>query len=365
MFIGHFGEILTVSKGPILVTGGAGFIGSNFARHAILSGYRVITLDALTYAGNLANLEEIKAHPNHKFIEGSITDGRLIRELMDIHQPAAILNFAAESHVDRSIDGPGDFIKSNVFGVYTLLEAARNFLNRSDVSKRSSFRFLQISTDEVYGSIKSGFAKETKLREPSSPYAASKASADNLVQAWHRTYQLPILITNCSNNYGPFQFPEKLIPLMIIKAIRGEVLPIYGDGRHKREWLHVEDYCAALEIVLAKGSIGETYNIGSGEIRTNLEVVNEICSVLDQISPRTNNTTYKDLISFTEDRPGHDARYALDSTRAQSELGWASKISFPAGLKRTVKWYLENLSWVYDSRPHYKGGRLGDPRNLR
>ena len=354
-----------MSKGPILVTGGAGFIGSNFARHAISSGYQVITLDALTYAGNLANLEEIDAHPNHKFIEGSITDGHLIRQLIDIHQPAAILNFAAESHVDRSIDGPGDFIKSNIIGVYTLLEAARDFLNRSDVSKRSSFRFLQISTDEVYGPIKSGAAKESNLRNPSSPYAASKASADNLVQAWHRTYKLPVLIANCSNNYGPFQFPEKLIPLMIIKAIHGEALPIYGDGGHKREWLHVADHCAALEIVLAKGRIGETYNIGSGEIRTNRDVVFEVCSILEQIRPRTTNTAYTELVSFIEDRPGHDERYALDSTRARSELGWAPKISFPTGLKQTVEWYLENLNWVDDLRPNYDGGRLGDPRKSR
>ncbi len=350
-----------MSKGPILVTGGAGFIGSNFARHAILSGYQVITLDALTYAGNLANLKEVEAHPNHKFIKGSITDGRLLRELMDIHQPFAILNFAAESHVDRSIDKPGNFIKSNIVGVYTLLEAARDFLNRSDPSKRSSFRFLQISTDEVYGSIQSGTARESNLRVPSSPYAASKASADNLVQAWHRTYQIPVLITNCSNNYGPFQFPEKLIPLMIIKAIRGEALPVYGDGRHRREWLHVADHCVALEIVLAKGSIGETYNIGSGEIRSNRDVVNEICSILDQIHPQPTNAPYRNLIAFTEDRPGHDARYALDSTRVQSELGWASEISFSEGLKRTVEWYLENLSWVDGLHPYYDGGRFGDP----
>ena len=354
-----------MSKGSLLVTGGASFIGSNFARHAISSGYRVVTLDALTYAGNVANLSEIAAHPNHQFVEGSITDGRLVRELLETHQPVAVLNFAAESHVDRSIDGPEDFIESNIVGVYSLLEAARAFLDRNDDTRRDAFRFLHVSTDEVYGSIESGAATEACPYAPSSPYAASKASADRLVRAWQRTYRLPTLVTNCSNNYGPYQFPEKLIPLMISKAIRGETLPIYGDGRHEREWLHVADHCAALETVLSKGQVGETYNIGSGEIRTNRDVVMAICETLDEIQPRTAEHPYSDMISFTPDRPGHDTRYALDSSRMRTALGWAPKISFAGGLRQTVEWYLENTSWVDEVRLRYDGGRLGDPQTVR
>ena len=354
-----------MSKGSILVTGGAGFIGSNFARHAISSGYKVITLDSLTYAGNLANLSGIDAHPEHRFVEGSITDDRLIRELLETHQPTGILNFAAESHVDRSIDEPEDFIESNIVGVYTLLEAARNFLDRADPSKRDTFRFLHVSTDEVFGSIESGAASETSPYAPSSPYAASKASADHLVRAWQRTYRLPTLITNCSNNYGPYQFPEKLIPLMVSKAVRGELLPVYGDGHHEREWLHIADHCAALETVLARGRVGETYNIGSGEIRANRDVVMEICAILDDIRPRTADQSYSDLIAFTKDRPGHDARYALDSSRMRAELGWAPATQFAVGLRQTVEWYLENTEWVDGVRQRYGGQRLGNPQTAR
>ena len=354
-----------MSKGSILVTGGAGFIGSNFARHAISSGYKVITLDSLTYAGNLANLSGIDAHPEHRFVEGSITDDRLIRELLETHQPTGILNFAAESHVDRSIDEPEDFIESNIVGVYTLLEAARNFLDRADPSKRDTFRFLHVSTDEVFGSIESGAASETSPYAPSSPYAASKASADHLVRAWQRTYRLPTLITNCSNNYGPYQFPEKLIPLMVSKAVRGEPLPVYGDGRNEREWLHVADHCAALENVLARGRAGETYNIGSGEIHANRDVVKEICAILDDIRPRTADQSYSNLIAFTDDRPGHDARYALDSSRMRAELGWAPATPFAVGLRQTVEWYVENTKWVDGVRQRYGGQRLGNPQTAR
>ena len=335
-FVRRVGECLSVSKGSILITGGAGFIGSNFARHAISNGYQVITLDALTYAGNRANLSEIDANPNHHFVEGSIANGRLIRELLETHRPSGILNFAAESHVDRSIDGPEDFIESNIVGVYTLLEAARAFLDRNDDTRRDAFRFLHVSTDEVFGSIERGAASEASPYAPSSPYAASKASADHLVRAWQQTYRLPTLITNCSNNYGPYQFPEKLIPLMISKALRSESLPIYGDGQHKREWLHVADHCAALETVLSRGRVGETYNIGSGDIRTNRDVVTEICANLDDMRPLGADQPYTDLIAFTADRPGHDARYALDWSRMRTELGWAPATPFAAGLRQTV-----------------------------
>ena len=354
-----------MSKGTILVTGGAGFIGSNFARHAISSGYKVITLDALTYAGNVTNLIEINANSNHQFVEGSITDGRLVRELLETHQPTAVLNFAAETHVDRSIDGPGNFIESNIVGVYTLLEAARDFLTRIDDTKRHALRFLHVSTDEVYGSIESGTATEANAYAPSSPYAASKASADHLVRAWQQTYRLPTLVTNCSNNYGPYQFPEKLIPLMISKAVRGSPLPVFGDGQHEREWLHVADHCAAIETVLSKGQIGETYNIGSGEILSNRDVVMEICEILDDLQPRTHYQRYSELISFTDDRPGHDKRYALDSSRIRKELGWTPAISFTAGLRQTAEWYLKNTNWIDEVSRHYDGGRLGRPRTAR
>ena len=354
-----------VSKGSILVTGGAGFIGSNFARHAVSSGYRVVTFDALTYAGNLANLREIDTHPEHQFVEGSITDGRLVRTLLETHQPTAILNFAAESHVDRSIDGPKDFIETNIVGVYTLLEAARDYLDRADISKRDNFRFIHVSTDEVFGSIEAGAASEASPYAPSSPYAASKASADHLVRAWQRTYRLPALVTNCSNNYGPYQFPEKLIPLMISKAVRGEPLPIYGDGMHEREWLHVADHCAALEMVLSRGRVGETYNIGSGEIHANRDVVMEICKALDEMNPRMNDLPYSDLISFSDDRPGHDARYALDSSRMRTGLDWKSEIPFAVGLRQTVEWYLDNKNWVEGVRTRYDGARLGGPEIAR
>jgi len=354
-----------VSKGSIIVTGGAGFIGSNFARYAVSSGYQVVNLDALTYAGNLANLSEVDSDPGHQFVNGSITDGRLVRELLASHQPDAVINLAAESHVDRSIDGPKDFIETNIVGVYTLLEAVRDFLDRSETAKREAFRFIHVSTDEVFGSIESGAATEASPYAPSSPYAASKASADHLVRAWHRTYQLPTLVTNCSNNYGPYQFPEKLIPLMILKAVRGEPLPIYGDGGHEREWLHVADHCAALEIILSNGRVGETYNIGSGDIRANRDVVTQICAALDDLRPRTDNRPYSDLISYTDDRPGHDARYALDSTRMRTELSWTSEISFEVGLRQTVAWYLENTDWVESVRSRYDGERLGDPQTER
>jgi dTDP-glucose 4,6-dehydratase len=347
-----------VTEEILLVTGGAGFIGSNFVHHAIALGRSVVTLDALTYAGNRANLASVMDDPRHTFVEGSITDRRLVARLMDAHRPTAIVNFAAESHVDRSIDGPADFVQSNIVGVFILLETARDYV-AAEIPGREAFRFLHVSTDEVYGSIEGCAATELSPYAPNSPYAASKASADHLVRAWHHTYGLATLITNCTNNYGPYQFPEKLIPLMIAKALRGEPLPIYGDGQQKRDWLHVQDHCSALLAVLDKGRPGETYNIASGETRTNRDVVERICATLDRLSPRPDGAPHGAHVQSVQDRPGHDRRYALSADKLEAELGWRPETDFEHGLVETVTWYLENPVWVNAVLSRYAGERLG------
>ena len=343
-----------------LVTGGAGFIGGNFVRRQILQDRaRIINLDALTYAGNLDTLEGVLDHPDHLLIHGSITDRQLVRGLLERYQPDAIVHFAAESHVDRSIDAPGTFVQTNVVGTFELLEAARHYWRSLPEEKRDRFRFLHVSTDEVYGSLGfvGKFTEDTPYR-PSSPYSASKAASDHFVRAYFKTYGLPTIVTNCSNNYGPYQFPEKLIPLMILNALEGKPLPVYGEGNNIRDWLYVEDHCRALELVLEKGKPGETYNIGGNSEKTNLEVVRKICEIMDQLHPE--GRPHERLITFVEDRPGHDFRYAMDTSKIRWQLGWQPKESFESGLYKTVKWYLENRRWwrrVCDGT--YRRERLG------
>jgi dTDP-glucose 4,6-dehydratase len=331
----------------ILVTGGAGFIGGNFVLRAVHAGHKVINLDKLTYAGNLATLSSVADHPGHRLIEGDIGDRVLVAKLLQEHQPQAIINFAAESHVDRSIDGPAAFIETNVVGTLGLLECARDYWRAlGDTPQGASFRFLHVSTDEVYGSLGAeGRFHETTPYAPNSPYSASKAASDHLVRAFHHTYGLPTLTTNCSNNYGPYQFPEKLIPLMIQKALQGESLPVYGDGLNVRDWLFVEDHCEAIETVLAGGRPGETYNVGGDSERTNIDVVRTICELLDARVPKAKGT-YADQITFVRDRPGHDRRYAIDASKLRDELGWRPKHDFFTGMRRTVDWYLDNEAWV-------------------
>jgi dTDP-glucose 4,6-dehydratase len=321
----------------LLVTGGAGFIGSNFVASTIAAtGEPIVNLDKLTYAGSLRNLERLRDDPRHIFVQGDIGDRALVRELLKRHRPRAIVHLAAESHVDRSIAGPGAFVQTNVMGTFALLEEARAF---SD-----TMRFLQVSTDEVYGSLgpTDPAFTETTPYAPNSPYAASKASADHLVRAYHHTYGLRTLTTNCSNNYGPYQFPEKLIPLMISNALAGKPLPVYGDGKNVRDWLYVLDHCEALRVVLERGRAGETYNIGGGAERANIDLVNTICGMLDRAVPRKGGAKYAELISFVTDRPGHDRRYAIDSTKLARELRWTPRENFESGLKKTVDWYIEN-----------------------
>ena len=345
----------------LLVTGGAGYIGGNFVLAAIDRGARVVNLDALTYAGNLATLASVRSNPNHHFVHGDIADRRLVEQLLAEHRPSFIINFAAESHVDRSIDGPAAFIQTNVVGTLTLLEAGRDYWKSLPDVSRSQFRFLHVSTDEVYGSLgEEGHFSETSPCAPNSPYSASKAASDHLVRAFHRTYGLPVLTTHCSNNYGPYQFPDKLIPLMILKAIAGEPLPVYGDGGNVRDWLYVTDHCAALARVLAAGTVGETYNIGGNAELRNIDVVREICRLIDERAPRGDGSSREVQITFVEDRPGHDRRYAIDSGKIRRELGWAPTVSFRQGLARTVDWYLANPDWVRRAQDHgYQGQRLG------
>ncbi len=340
--------------GPLLVTGGAGFIGTNFVLAAVAAGHRVVTLDKLTYAGNRQNLASLEGHPRHTFVEGDICDRRLVARLLDEHHAAAIVNFAAESHVDRSIDGPGDFVRTNIVGAFELLEAAR-----AHAPTVAGFRFLHVSTDEVFGSLgPTGLFTEETPYAPNSPYSASKASADHLVRAYHHTYGLATLTTNCSNNYGPYQFPEKLIPLMILNAREGKPLPVYGDGQNVRDWLFVEDHVRAILLVLERGRVGETYNVGGRNEKTNLELVHALCRALDRLAPR--REPYERLITFVKDRPGHDRRYAIDATKLEAELGWRATASFEENLEQTVRWYLENEAWCDEiSRRKYARGRLG------
>lgn len=333
----------------ILVTGGAGFIGANFVLDWIAqSDEPVVNLDKLTYAGNLETLASLKGNPNHIFVQGDIGDSALLDRLLAEHKPRAIVNFAAESHVDRSIHGPEDFVQTNVLGTFRLLESVRGFWSALPADTKAAFRFLHVSTDEVYGSLSKtdpAFTEENKY-EPNSPYSASKAASDHLVRAWHHTYGLPVLTTNCSNNYGPFHFPEKLIPLMIVNALAGKPLPVYGDGMQVRDWLYVKDHCSAIRRVLEAGQLGETYNVGGWNEKPNIEIVNTVCALLDELSPKADGKPYREQITYVTDRPGHDRRYAIDARKLERELGWKPAETFDSGIRKTVEWYLANGEWV-------------------
>jgi len=346
----------------VLVTGGAGFIGGNFVLGLMRqTGFKVINLDALTYAGNLDTLESIKDHPDHQFVLGSIGDRQLVDYLLNRYEPSAIVNFAAESHVDRSINAPDAFIQTNVVGTFQLLEAARHYWKNLPLEEQVIFRFLHVSTDEVYGSLGAiGQFTERTAYQPNSPYSASKAASDHLVRAYFHTYGLPVLTTNCSNNYGPYQFPEKLIPLMIYNALNGKPLPVYGNGANVRDWLYVEDHCEALRTALIYGRPGEVYNIGGNQEKTNLEVVHALCDLLDERYPESPYQPHRQLIRFVTDRPGHDLRYAIDASKIRRELGWQPRESFESGIGKTIDWYLSHQDWcgrVMDGS--YRGERLG------
>ena len=347
----------------ILVTGGAGFIGSAVIRHIIQNtNNQVLNIDKLTYAGNLESLKEIDQHSNYEFKQIDICDTEQITAVIDAFQPHAIMHLAAESHVDRSIDGPAAFIQTNIVGTYTLLEAARKYWMGLDAEAQQNFRFHHISTDEVYGDLEgtTDLFTETTSYAPSSPYSASKASSDHLVRAWHRTYGLPVIVTNCSNNYGPYHFPEKLIPLVILNALDAKPLPVYGNGQQIRDWLFVEDHARALYKVVTEGVVGETYNIGGHNEKQNIEVVKTICKILDELKPQANGQTYESLITFVKDRPGHDLRYAIDATKIQNELGWTPAETFETGIRKTVEWYLNNLDWCHRVQDgSYQRERLG------
>ena len=332
---------------PLLVTGGAGFIGANFVLQAVADGLQVINLDKLTYAGNLDTLASLQGNDRHVFVQGDIGDRALLAKLLRTHKPQAIVNFAAESHVDRSIDGPAAFIETNVVGTLGLLETARDYWRELEGSAKDAFRFLHVSTDEVYGSLgEAGKFTETTAYAPNSPYSASKAASDHLVRAFHHTYGLPTLTTNCSNNYGPYQFPEKLIPLIIQKALAGETLPVYGDGLNIRDWLFVGDHCSAIRRVLEAGHVGETYNVGGNAEQTNITVVKTICALLDARQPLADGRPRESLITYVKDRPGHDRRYAIDASKLKRELGWQPSQTFETGIAQTVDWYLSHQAWV-------------------
>lgn len=333
----------------ILVTGGAGFIGSNFVLDWLAAADEgVVNLDKLTYAGNVHNLADLASDPRHIFVQGDIGDAGLVAALLKAHSPRAVLNFAAESHVDRSILGPLDFIQTNIVGTFHLLEQVRAYWGGMDAQAQAGFRFLHVSTDEVYGSLASGDTAftETHRYEPNSPYSASKAASDHLVRAYHHTYGLPVLTTNCSNNYGPLHFPEKLIPLMIVNAQAGKPLPVYGDGQQIRDWLYVKDHCSAIRTVLQGGRLGETYNIGGWNEKPNLEIVHTVCDLLDELQPRADGQSYRSQIAYVTDRPGHDRRYAIDARKIEQELGWKPAETFETGIRKTLQWYLDHPQWV-------------------
>ncbi|MCR5891537.1 MULTISPECIES: dTDP-glucose 4,6-dehydratase [Burkholderia] len=333
----------------LLVTGGAGFIGANFVLDWLSgSDEHILNVDKLTYAGNLDTLKSLDGDSRHTFVRGDIGDREFIGALLERYRPRAVVNFAAESHVDRSITGPGEFIQTNVVGTFNLLESVRGFWSALPDDERNAFRFLHVSTDEVFGTLTANdppFA-ETNPYEPNSPYSASKAASDHLVRAWHHTYGLPVVTTNCSNNYGPYHFPEKLIPLVILNALAGKPLPIYGDGQQIRDWLYVKDHCSAIRVVLKSGVLGETYNVGGWNEKANLDVVRTICAILDELKPRADGESYAKQISFVQDRPGHDRRYAIDARKLERELGWKPAETFETGIRKTVAWYLENQEWV-------------------
>jgi len=342
----------------ILVTGGAGFIGSNFVHLQIQqTDHTIVNLDKLTYAGNLESLAALTDNPRHQFVQGDIGDRFLVDSLLAKYQPAAIINFAAESHVDRSIHGPEDFIQTNMVGTFHLLEATRAYWQGLSESAQAAFRFLHVSTDEVYGSLSADAPAftETHPYAPNSPYSASKAASDHLVRAYHHTYHLPTLTTNCSNNYGPYQFPEKLIPLLIMNALQGKALPIYGDGLNIRDWLYVEDHCRAIAAVLAQGRVGEVYNIGGKHEKTNLEIVHTVCAILDELVPDSPYRPHQNLITYVKDRPGHDKRYGIDARKIEQEIGWQPVETFESGIRKTVLWYLNNAGWVENiTSGHYQ-----------
>ena len=346
-----------------IVTGGSGFIGTNFIRFMLVNGFaeRIINLDKLTYAGNPQNLLEYDNDKRYAFAQGDICDQELVQELFILHKPDVVVNFAAESHVDRSIDGPGDFVKTNISGTYVLLQEALRYYRSLNNDQQSRFRFHHISTDEVFGSLEEdGFFTEETSYDPSSPYSASKAASDHLVRAWQRTYGLPVIISNCSNNYGPYQFPEKLIPLMIINCLNEKPLPVYGTGENIRDWLFVDDHCDAIHTIIEKGEIGETYNIGGNNEIQNIDIVKTICNLLDNIRPSENLKSYQELITFVKDRPGHDFRYAIDSSKLQNKLGWTPKETFEMGIRKTIDWYLDNKTWWQDIQNNtYRQERLG------
>ncbi len=343
---------MKTTRCPILVTGGAGFIGSNFVLQSVEAGSSVVNLDLLTYAGNPSNLASLEGDSRHLMVRGDICDPELVANLLRAHRPRAIVHFAAESHVDRSIAAPDAFIRTNVHGTFTLLEQARIYWSSLDSDEQKAFRFLHVSTDEVYGSLSPEDAafSETTPYSPNSPYAATKAASDHLARAYFHTYGLPVLTTNCSNNYGPFQFPEKLIPLMILNALEGKRLPVYGDGANVRDWLFVEDHCSAIRTVLEKGKLGETYNIGGNSERANLDVVTTICNLVDELRPDSAADPRSKLIQFVQDRPGHDRRYAINASKISRELGWQPTVKFEDGLRKTVAWYLEHAAWVENVR---------------
>ena len=343
----------------VLITGGAGFIGANFVLDWVAhTSEKIVNLDKLTYAGNLESLASLNNNPQHVFVQGDIGDADLLTQLLAEHQPRAVLNFAAESHVDRSIHGPGDFIETNIVGTFRLLESVRGYWQALNAEDRAKFRFLHVSTDEVYGSLSPqdpAFTEQHQF-EPNSPYSASKAASDHLVRAWHHTYGLPVLTTNCSNNYGPLHFPEKLIPLMIVNALAGKPLPVYGDGMQVRDWLYVKDHCSAIRRVLEGGRLGETYNVGGWNEKPNIEIVKTVCALLDDLRPRADGQSYATQISYVKDRPGHDRRYAIDARKLEKELGWKPAETFETGIRKTVAWYLENAEWV----AHVQSGAYRD-----
>ena len=347
----------------IIVTGGSGFIGSNFIRFILNEGYaeKIINLDKLTYAGNPKNLSDFQQDERYVFVQGDICNQDIVKELFLIHRPNVVVNFAAESHVDRSIDGPGDFIKTNISGTFTLLQESLRYFQTLENENQELFRFHHVSTDEVFGSLNdNGFFTEETPYDPSSPYSASKAASDHLVRAWQRTFGLPIIISNCSNNYGPYQFPEKLIPLMILNCLAEESLPVYGTGENVRDWLYVDDHCEAIHTIIENGKIGETYNVGGNNEIMNIDIVKTICNILDEIKPSTHLKSYMELITFVTDRPGHDFRYAIDSSKLKNELNWQPKETFESGIKKTINWYLENQSWWQDiQNKTYQQERLG------
>ncbi|TWF57165.1 dTDP-glucose 4,6-dehydratase [Neorhizobium alkalisoli] len=343
----------------VIVTGGAGFIGSAVVRHLVsVKGYEVLTVDKLTYAGNMASLSTVDNNPLHRFLKADICDRSAMQEAFDSFQPDRVMHLAAESHVDRSITGARDFVETNVIGSFTLLEAARHYWSGLAADRKDAFRFLHVSTDEVYGSLgDEGLFTEETPYDPSSPYSASKAASDHLAKAWARTYGMPVVVSNCSNNYGPYHFPEKLIPLIILNALEGKPLPVYGNGANIRDWLYVEDHARALDLIAERGRIGETYNVGGRNERRNIDVVTRVCALMDGF--RAKSTKHESLISYVTDRPGHDARYAIDATKLENELGWKAQENFDTGIEKTVKWYLENEWWWAPLRKGYDGSRLG------